>query len=347
MFTVEQTFDTKLTTLDPITAFLSLPMQIPTLAVQSQETVEIHLPTCLLALKNLPNGPRPPSSVLAEPIEPTTRHTIRPLQIVLSLRPVLLLLLSFASEVTPASRLATLTLAEPTRKGQEETALLRIWLTQARMFADIDKTSVTLTTLTEFVKVARTASVPPATRPPRDSERVAKKSTEAPPAPETRSILVRRLSLGADLQGLELSTTLLLRSPIAWEVHLLVKLGPRAITTTSPLPETLPKTLTTRMSARELKVFAGLLVKRTLGLPIKVSVTVISRTRLFDTRPGCPRSRPLRFIPLTVLPVSWWCLVPFMLERARVSLMPVRIDRRGTRPQSRDMKFTERRWQGL
>lgn len=236
---------------------------------------------------------------------------------------------------------ATLKARELTATGQVATALCRTSLTHVPMLAEIDRTRVTLTTLTDLVNEASSAWFPPASRPPKSSVTDAVSDTEVPFSSPRMGVLDVFLLI---LHGLELSWTMLLCSRMASAVHRLVSLGPRAITIIRWLPVILPSRPTTRMDALELSVLAGLLVSMTLGLPIRVWVTVMCRTRLLDSRPGPPPTRLFSLIRLRVPWVCLCCLAWDMLETASVSLMPDRTARRGTRPQSRNMKLTARPW---
>lgn len=70
---------------------------------------------------------------------------------------------------------------------------------------------------------------------------------------------------------------------MVWLV-LVVTLGLRATSMTAPLClRSSRKALTISVLAVELRPFAGLLVRTTGGLPMRVCVTVICRTRLFES----------------------------------------------------------------
>lgn len=216
-------------------------------------------------------------------------------QTVLSPRPPFRPLVSRRLEATTSARLKARLL---TSTGQVATALCRTPLTQAPMFVEMDTTNVTLTTLTDFVNVARNVWFPPACKPPKSNVNDALNDTDVWFTAPRMGVAVALPRVG--LNGLELEWTILLPSLITCAVHRQVSLGPRAITIMRWLPVILPSRLTTRMEALELSVLAGLLVSMTLGLPINVCVTVMCRTRLLESRPGPPPIRLFKFIRLSV-----------------------------------------------
>ncbi len=208
------------------------------LKLHAHRTLSIELVTLLQPLLR-----HPPNDLRLPEIAVTTDDTTAFTALLIHTPPGLTLLpLSLPILATVDSTVVQLRALPRSASGQAESALLRIWLTHVRTLPESDRTSVTLTTFTSFVNEARTASVPPASRPPKDSEIVAVNDTSPPPLVPPRvppSMAIGAPPLGPMslllLQGLALLTISLLESPITSAEHLVVSLGPRAITTISPL----------------------------------------------------------------------------------------------------------------
>lgn len=118
---------------------------------------------------------------------------------------------------------------------------------------------------------------------------------------------------------------------------------PRAVTMTAALAwPTVLNILTTFSDAAGLRPFAGLLVSRTRGRPIHVSVTVMCRVLLLDSLRGQPplpfASFIARSIPGISDPTAEWSALTIL----SVKVMPLYIAPPPSSPQLRKTKLT--RW---